>query len=45
MEILLFLRVASFLIPVAHKGLGLELAIEIGGLLANKIPIHPISYK
>lgn len=33
--------VAPFLIPVAHKGFGFELRVEVGSLPHDEVSVHP----
>ena len=39
-EVVLSARVAALLVPVANKGAGPELAVEIGRLLYNEVSVH-----
>ena len=39
-EVVFSARVAALLVPVANKGAGPELAVEVGCLLYNEVSVH-----
>ena len=40
MEVIGFVGVAPFLVPIAHEGFSFELGVKIWGLFNNEVSIH-----